>query len=232
MGSICGNLVKYKSRTSVYLLFEEAKFTFHKPEKRSEKRDEAKIAEWKEKYRPIIESECLQEETIGLAGDEAVLTSSTRLQKVWLPTEKPAFIQDTTNRKTTHFYGFLNVQSGESIAFQTSRQCGETTVSILKKLARQCDNKRIVIFWDNASWHKSKVVRDYLKSTSKFKFYNFPPYTPDLNPQEHVWKEMRDKVLTNTLIPDIDKAAKHAIEFINNAIFKYKFFGVHGTFKM
>ena len=62
--------------------------------------------------------------------------------------------------------------------------------------------------------------------------YNFPPYAPDLNPQEHVWKEVREKVLNNRLITNLEKIIDEAINFIENTIFKYKFFGLQGTFNM
>lgn len=224
--------VKYKSKTSIYLIFKRAKFTFRKPEKQSERRNEKMISEWKKKYESIIKEECSRDDSVVLTGDEATLTSETRLQKVWLPMGKPAFIQDAAKRKTVHLYGFLNIQNGVATAFKTKSQCGETTVTVLKKLAKQYMKKRIVIFWDNASWHKSKTVRKYLKSTRCFKLYNFPPYAPDLNPQEHVWKEVREKVINNKLTRDIDKAAESAVSFINNSLFKYKFFAVHGTFNM
>jgi len=224
--------VKYKSKTSLYLIFKRAKFTFHKPEKQSEKRSEKLISEWKKKYKSIIEEECSRNDTVVLVGDEAALTSETRLQKVWLPVDKPAFIEDTAKRKRVHLYGFLNIQNGVAIAFKTKSQCGEVTVTILKKLAELHPKKRIVIFWDNASWHKSQTVREYLKTTKSFKLYNFPPYAPDLNPQEHVWKEVREKTLNNKLIRNIDDAAKSAVDFINNSLFKYKFFGAHGTFNV
>lgn len=236
--NLLGHLIKeqygvaYKSKTSLYLIFKEAKFSFHKPEKRSEMRNNEEINLWKERYKLIIESELLKSDTVVLTGDEAVLTSQTRLQRAWLPTNIPAYIEDTTKRKSIHFYGFLNIQSGEAFAYKTLEQTGETTVFILKKLAKKYERKRIVILWDNASWHKSEKVREYLRTTQQFQLYNFPPYAPDLNPQEHVWKEMREKVLNNKLITDINKLADTAIEFINNSIFKYKFFGVHGTFMM
>jgi transposase len=224
--------VKYKSKTSLYLIFKEAKFTFRKPEKQSERRNEQQIAEWKLKYEPIIKEECVRSDTIVLVGDEAIMTSETRLQRVWLPLNAPAFVQDTASRKTVHFYGFLNVQSGEASVFKTTAQTGEITVSVLKKLASKHPRKRIVIFWDNASWHKSETVRAYLTATKQFQLYNFPPYAPDLNPQEHVWKELREKVLNNRLIGNIETVAQEAVEFLNNSLFKYKFFGLHGTYNM
>lgn len=224
--------VRYKSRTSLYVLFKRAKFTFRKPEKQSERRNEKVIADWKEQYKPIIEAECARKDSVVLVGDEAALSSETRTQRVWLPLEGPAIVLDTAKRKLVHLYGFLEIGSGAACAFKTATQTGETTVLILKKLAKQYVGKRIVIFWDNASWHKSDAVREFLTTTKQFQLYNFPPYAPDLNPQEHVWKEMREKKLNNRLIKDIDIAAKDAIAYIENTVFNYKFFGAQGTFNM
>src|SRR3989338_1195770 len=39
--------VKYKSKTSYYLLFKGAKFTFHKPGRVYERRDEAEVQKWR-----------------------------------------------------------------------------------------------------------------------------------------------------------------------------------------
>jgi transposase len=236
--TILGHLIKeqygvqYKSKTSLYLIFKKADFTFRKPEKQSEKRDEKRIMEWKEQYKQIIVSECERDDTVVLVGDEMVLTSQTRLQRVWLPLNQPAFVQDTSKRQTTHIYGFLNIQSGVETVFQSVGQTGEITVSILKKLSLQYSGKRIVIFWDNASWHKSETVREYLRITNCFQLYNFPPYAPDLNPQEHVWKEIREKITNNRLINNINAITRELLEFANNSIFKYKFFGVHGTWEL
>lgn len=222
--------VRYKSKTPIYLILKKADFTFRKPEKWSKNRDPKVIEAWKKEYETIIVEESSRDDSVVLVGDEAVLTSSTRTQRVWLPLKNPAFVEDTTKRKTVHLYGFLDVVSGVAWAFKTASQTGKITIGILKKLAKKYTNKRIVIFWDNASWHKSAEVRAFLATTNQFKLYNFPPYAPDLNPQEHVWKEMREKKLNNKLINDINIAANEAIKFIEDTIFKYKFFGLHGTF--
>jgi len=224
--------VNYKSKTSIYLIFKEAKFTFHKPEKASERRNKELIEKWRKEKLPIINEECKRKDTVVLVGDEAAISSQTRTQKVWLPSGDTPFVQDTTKRKLAHLYGFLNVQSGKAYTYATAAQTGEVTVSILKKLLRDNPGKRIVIVWDNASWHKSKAVRSFLETTNRFKLYNFPPYAPDLNPQEHIWKEAREKVLNNRLIKDVKIAVRKVIDFINNSIFKYRFFGLHGTFKV
>jgi transposase len=215
--------VEFKSKTSLYLIFKEAKFTFHKPDKVSEKRDQAVVDAWKKDVLPLIKAEYNKTDTLVFVEDEASLSSQTRVQRAWLPSDRSVEIQDTTKRKLAHLYGFLNIQSGDAIAYKTDKQTGSITVSVLKKLAKDFPNKRLVIVWDNASWHKSKEIREFLATTDRFKLYHLPPYSPDLNPQEHVWKDLRERIFNNKLIKDINVTINQAVEYIKNTIFKYAF---------
>jgi transposase len=132
--TILANLIKeqwgveYKSKSSLYLLFRKAKFTFRKPEKCSERRDEKVIAAWKEKYKPIIQEECARTDSVLLTGDEAVLTATTRVQRAWLPRDRPAFVEDAAKRKII----FLEIGSGCAHPFKTLEQTGTATIMILR----------------------------------------------------------------------------------------------------
>jgi len=219
--------VVYKSKTSLYLIFKSIKFSFRKPQKFSVRRNDEEIAIWKEKYVPIFKAECTDPNNVVLVGDEVIATSKTRLQKAWLPVPgKAGYVQDVTNKKNTSLYGFLDVQTGEETAYQAEMQNSKNTIIALKKLAEKYAGKRIVLFWDNASWHKSEKIRDYLKTTIQFKLYNFPPYAPDLNPQEHVWKEMKEKIFGNKFIKNFKETLGQAETFLNSTRFSYEFLGI------
>lgn len=219
--------VVYKSKTSLYLIFKSIKFSFRKPQKFSVRRNDNEIAIWKEKYEPIFKAECADSNNVVLVGDEVILTSQTRLQKAWLPApDKAGYIHDVTSRKNMSLYGFLDVQTGEETAYCAEMQNSKNTIVALKNLAEKYKDKRIVLFWDNASWHKSEEVRDYLKTTTQFKLYNFPPYAPDLNPQEHIWKEMKEKIFGNRFIKNFKETIGQTIDFLNSTKFQYEFLGV------
>ncbi len=55
---------------------------------------------------------------------------------------------------------------------------------------------RVHVFCDNAKYYRNKLVQDYLGS-SKIKMHFLPPYSPNLNPIERLWKFMNEKVLDN-----------------------------------
>ena len=51
---------------------------------------------------------------------------------------------------------------------------------------------KFVILLDNASYHKSGALKEFLKGMDeKIKVYYFPSYTPELNPAEGQWKSFR-----------------------------------------
>jgi len=219
--------VVYKSKTSLYLIFKSTKFSFRKPQKFSVRRNDAEIAAWKEQYKPIFKIECANQNNVVLVGDEVILTSQTRLQKAWLPApDKAGYIKDVTNRKNTSLYGFLDVQTGEETAYHSEKQNSKSTIIVLNKLAEKYKNKRIVLFWDNASWHRSEEIKSFLKTTTQFKLYSFPPYAPDLNPQEHVWKEMKEKIFGNKFIGNFKETFAQALLFLNTTKFQYEFLDI------
>ena len=82
-----------------------------------------------------------------------------------------------------------------------------------------------MLLWDNAPWHKGEAMKKFLATCVDFLIINFPPYAPDENPQEHVWKAARASVIHNKFISDIDSATRELLDYLNNTIFKYAFFG-------
>ena len=57
------------------------------------------------------------------------------------------------------------------------------------------DHPRLFMVLDNASYHKSKAVREYVESTEGDVGLEFlPPYTPQLNPVETVWRDLKRRL--------------------------------------
>lgn len=217
--------VKYKSKTSLQLLFKQSKFTYHKPEKIYKKRNQAVINAWKEKTAADVREALLDSNTVVLVEDEMIITSQTTLQKIWLPQNSQPKIECSNTRKRRSIYGFLNIKNGEQMAFKAEKQTSEISATFLKKVLDAHKGKRVLLFWDNAPWHKGEAMRAFLDTCTNFWIINFPTYAPDENPQEHVWKAGRVQVTHNKFISDIDTTARELVSYLNNSIFKYEFFG-------
>jgi transposase len=217
---------KYKSKTSHYLLFRKAEFTYHKPGRVYHEHDEAAVAEWKKAVKPRLKKLLTEKDTVVLAADEMILTTATTIQKIWLPKgEYPKIECSTGGRKRRNVYGFLNVKSGTEHAFKTEKQNMHVTREILEKMRMLYPDQQIILFWDNAGWHKGSVVQEFIKQDTKINVIHFPAYAPEENPQEHVWKSGRGAVTHNRFIDDIDKATDELIAYFNQTRFPYKLLG-------
>lgn len=218
--------VRYKSKTSLYLVFKQARFTYHKPGRVYHEHNEKEITQWKTETKPRLAALWKQRNTVILAADEMILTTQTTTQKIWLlQGEYPKIECATSGRKRRSVYGFLNCKTGKQHAFKTERQNMGVTAAILKRIRTRYPTQRIVLFWDNAGWHKGRTVADFIKQDKRIETIPFPRYAPEENPQEHVWKSGRAQVTHNTFIEDIDKAADALINYFNRTTFNYSLLG-------
>jgi transposase len=216
--------VKYKSKTSLHLFFKEAKFTYHKPDKQYKNRNQQDIIDWCKNNKPIVEEALADEKNVVLVEDEMMLSTQTTTQKIWFPQGEFPKIDVSSKRAIRCVYGFLNVKSGKEHAFKTLRANSKESCNVLDKIGNIYKDKKIFLIWDNASWHKSEEIKNFLRTTKhSFHLINFPPYAPELNPQEHVWKAGRAQVTHNNFISDIDKASNQFLHYLNNTVFDYKF---------
>lgn len=216
--------VQYKSKTSLYIIFRQAKFTYHKPDKQYKNRQQDIIDTWIEKQRDFIKDALKEEKTEVLVADEMFLSTQTTTQKVWLPQGEFPRIDVSSKREIRTIYGFLNVKRGREHAFKTLRANSDETCKVLDQIGGIYRGKKIVIVWDNAPWHKSALIKSYLDNTKhRFHLIQLPPYAPELNPQENVWKWGRSEVTHNKFIENIDHATNAFVNSLNDQRFDYKF---------
>lgn len=216
----------YKSKTSERLLFHEANLTFHMPGRRYENANELAVIAWKQRIKPNLKRYWKQKDTVILCEDEMVLTSKTTIQKVWLPKgQYPPVIETNSTRKRKNFYGFLNLKTGEQHAYLTEKQNMHETVKVLQKIRKRYPQKKIILLWDNCGWHKGSAVTAYIEQDKNIEVVWFPSYAPELNPQEHVWKEGRKAVTHNQHITNIDEVAQQFKDYITERSYDYALLG-------
>lgn len=221
---------QYKSKTSHYLLFREAKLSFHLPGKRYEKADVEKTAAWVRQQtdgRSRLMRAWHEPNTVVFCEDEMVLTSATTLQKIWLPKRSyPPVTETNTTRKRKCFYGFLNLKTGQQHTYPTDWQNMYIAVEVLDKLRQAHPTEQLLIIWDNCGWHRGSEVMQWVRRDKRTKLLFLPAYAPEVNPQEHVWKAGRKATTHNKHITDIEQVAKDFVAHITSGTFSYELCGL------
>lgn len=126
-------------------------------------------------------------------------------------------------RKQTHFYGAVNLASGKEIVLRSEAMVSEVSAQFLQAILDSEPNVPVVVFWDRAPWHRGEEVKKLLESNPRLQLIFFPTASPDLNPQEHVWKAARKAVSHNHTISSLPELANRFEEFLTNTAFPSSF---------
>ena len=125
---------------------------------------------------------------------------------MWIPPEvdDPVVLHHPT-RKSVGYFGAVRLRDGKFL-FQREATCFDamTTWNFLRQL-RQCSRRagrRVVVIIDNVKYHHAKLHAAWLaEQEPEFLMSYLPPYSPDLNPIERVWKLTRRLCLHNRYFP-------------------------------
>lgn len=218
--------IKYKSKTSIYLIFKQAKFTYHKPDRLYQARNEQEVEQWEKEAKIKVKKALVEKDTIVLTADEMSLSTQTTVQKIWLPQGEYPQIEVANKRDARSIYGFLNIKNGKEHAFKTKWQNMYITYDILEQLRKVYPTQKIFLIWDKAPWHKGSKAQQFIKEDGKIETFDFPRAAPEQNPQEHVWKKGRSEVSHNRFIDNIDKATDEFVDYLNITTFNYSFLGL------
>jgi transposase len=86
----------------------------------------------------------------------------------------------------------------------------EQVVEFLKALKAQY-RQPLLILWDGARPHHSRLVREYVESThGHFDIHFLPPYAPELNPVEYLWAWLKRHALANFCPDTLDELKQTA----------------------
>jgi len=80
----------------------------------------------------------------------------------------------------------------------------------LQELSNEYPGEEIILIMDQAGWHKSKD----LIIPPNIKFIYLPPYSPELNPVERLWKYLKNNYIHNHLFASLKDMIDHLIKGI------------------
>lgn len=130
---------------------------------------------------------------------------------MWIPPEDmdPVILHAPT-RKGLGALGAVCIGDGRLVTSQENKFNAITFHSFLKQLLRhRREGRKMVVILDNARWHHAKLLKPWLWERRHVLQLNFlPPYSPELNPIERVWKLTRKLCTHNRYFPVFEELVK------------------------
>ena len=217
--------VEYTSESSCRCLLHMAGLSFHLPGEVDRRRaDEAGVEARMTRIRAEIarlagkpekqkgheneepEEEERKEENNGddvivVSADEVRIEHEAITRRAWCKKGARTRIGVDRKRQSQSYIGFLHEADGNVDLMRLDWQSTSNIVKALTDLTLRYLDKRIVVVWDNAGWHKSKKLRERLGEGNvleRIRLINMPPYIPDKNPIERVWGRERNPSATDS----------------------------------
>lgn len=144
--------------------------------------------------------------------DEARFGRISDTRSCWCRRPARPLVRAMVTQQYTYAYGTVSPQDGcfDSLVLpQVNTECMQI---FLDEIARRHPDDNVVMVLDGAGWHKSKDF--HLPENLRLPF--LPPYSPELNPQEHLWDELREKYFHNRVFDSIDALEDHLVVALLN----------------
>ena len=185
-------------------------FSYKKPKGLPHKADPELQKQFVAEYEQL-KKEVGDEEPI-LFMDSVHPTQATKLAYGWIRTGKTKHVGTTASRTRLNIVGAIQLgYVSEAITAQYETINAESIINFMDKIRDQYGSKTVHLILDKAGYHRSLLVAQHA-SRLNIKLRFLPPYSPNLNPIERLWKVMNEKVRNNRCF----KGAKEFKEAINS----------------
>jgi len=127
--------------------------------------------------------------------------------RMWVPPEAtdPILLHAPT-RKTVALFGGVQPASGRLVTCVAPQFNAITFEAFLEQLLRhRARGRRLVAILDNAPYHYARALHPLLVAhREELRLLFLPPYSPELNPLERVWKLARRLCTHNRYFPELE----------------------------
>jgi transposase len=129
---------------------------------------------------------------------------------MWVPPEQrdPVLLHHPT-RKRVGYFGAVRLRDGKLVFQREEKKFNAVTFHRFLKHLRQTSSRskrRVIVITDNARYHHAKLHADWRnRQEAQFILDFLPPYSPDLNPIERLWKLTRRLCLHNRYFPTLEE---------------------------
>ena len=140
----------------------------------------------------------------------------THLAYGWIPKGERRGMPTTASQKRLSFMGGICLQGYKFFYQQASEVNAESIASFLEALRKRHPEPCIIhLVWDNASYHRDAAIQSFAEGLA-IQLHYLPPYSPNLNPIERLWKLMHESVTYNKYYETFSEFTEATINFLKN----------------
>jgi transposase len=170
-----------------------------RPLYRAYQQDREKVRVWKQDTYPKIRAEAARVGATIFFADEAGVRTDHHGGRTWAPIGRTPVVMATGERKTVNMISAVSAQGQLHFDVFEGSMNAARFIEFCKKLVHDCATPVFLIV-DGSPAHTAKIVQQHAASTDgRLSIFFLPPYSPELNPDEWVWNNVKTTQIYRTV---------------------------------
>lgn len=198
--AIIRDLIRQRFKVSVSIvtvgrILESIGLSPQRPLYRAFQQDPEKVEKWKKETYPKIRKDAAAVGASIFFADEAAVRTDFHAGTTWAPVGQTPVVKSTGERKAIMMASAITSRGELRFHLHEGSFKAENFIEFCKQLLGDAEGD-IFLIVDGSSVHTAKKVKEFVKSTEgRLQLFFLPPYSPELNPDEWVWKNVKnDKI--------------------------------------
>jgi len=116
----------------------------------------------------------------------------------WIKKGQEKALLSNTGRERININGAYDIEEHSVTVREDKTINAQSAIALFEQLLEKYPHVMLYIILDNARYYRSKLVQEFLKTHPRIQLKYLPPYSPNLNLIERLWKFMKKNVMHNT----------------------------------
>jgi transposase len=188
------------SLSSVGRLLAQLGLSCQKPLFRAWQQDASRVQQWLEREYPRIRTLAKREGAEIFFEDESGVRSDFHGGTTWAPQGKTPVVRVTGQRFSLNMISAISPKGSLRFMVVKGGVGAKVFITFLKRLMHG-RRRPVFLIVDGHPAHRAKIVKSYVESTGgKLRLFSLPPYSPELNPDELVWNDVKNNGVARKIV--------------------------------
>jgi transposase len=176
-----------------------------RPLYRAYQQNPERVERWKSEEYPAIRAEAAKEGATVLFADEAAVRTDHHAGTTWAPIGQTPVVKGTGERKTIMMVSAISLRGQLRFHLHEGSFKARHFIAFCKQLMADIPGKVFLIV-DGSSVHTATETKEFVLSTEgRLRLFFLPPYSPELNPDEWVWKNVKHDKIGRASVRGLDE---------------------------
>ncbi len=192
------------SEVSVGRLLHELGLTPQRPLRRAYQQNPERVTSWLQQEYPAIQKEAKAVKATIYFGDEAGIRSDYHSGTTWAPKGQTPVIRTTGARHSLNLVSAVSAKGSMRFMTVKGKMTADRFIEFLERLLKN-QSTPVFLIVDGHPVHRSARVKAFVEATNgRLKLFHLPAYSPELNPDEQVWNQLKNHRIGKMFIKSLD----------------------------